>query len=135
MYHNKDVIRQFAMVALCELVCVALMLAVYALLGRFSTKVLAGGLLGGGLAIANFLLLSMAVTRAADRAEQTGETAKATMSIRSSATLRLLGIALILILVLRAGLADPLASVLPLLFLQLSIHLVGFFRKDGANNK
>ena len=133
MYHNKDIIRQFGMVALCELVCVALMLVVYALLGRFGTKVLIGGLLGGGLAIVNFLLLSISVARAADRAEQTGEAAKATLSIRSSAVFRLLGIAVILIFVLRAELADPLAALLPLIFLQLCINLVGFFRKDGAN--
>lgn len=135
MLHNRQVIRQVALVALVELIWVALMLGVYALLGRFTSLVLRGALLGGGLAILNFLLLSMAVSRAADQAEQTGEVARATMSIRASAVFRLLGIGVILILVLRAKLCDPLAAVLPLVFLQLSINLVGFLRKDGEKHK
>ena len=135
MFHNKDVIRQIGMVAICELACVALMLAVYALLGRFDTKVLIGGLLGGGLAIANFLLLSMAVARAADQAMESGEAAKATLSIRSSAAFRLLAIAASLFLAFRAELCEPIAALLPLIFLQLCINLVGFFRKDKQSDK
>ena len=43
----------------------------------------------------------------------------------------LLGMALILIASLRAELCDPVAALLPLLFVQLRINLTEFFRRDG----
>lgn len=135
MFRNRDVIRQIGRVSLGEIVCVGIMLGVYALLGKCTLQVLWGALLGGGLAIANFVLLSMAVVWAADRAEQTGEAQRATLSVRASAVFRLLGMAVVLILAFRAGFCDPLAALLPLLFAQLSLNVVEFFRKDGEKSK
>ena len=131
MFRNRDVIRQVGCVALGEVVCVALMLLVYALLGQFTAMVLRGALLGCLLAILNFFLLSVVVTRAADRAASTGESARAAFSVQFSAVWRLLGMAAILIAVFRAGLCDPVAALLPLLFIQASIYLTEFFRRDG----
>ena len=79
---NKEAIAQVGRIAVGEAICVGLMLAIYCLLGRFTVKVLIGGLLGGSLAVLNFLFLSIAVTRAADRALQ-GEAAKATASVQA----------------------------------------------------
>ena len=132
---NKDVIRQFVRVALGEVVCVAIMLLVYVVLGYFTLKVLWGALLGGALAILNFLFLSMAVTRAADRAVRTGNAQGATLSIQASAVFRLLGMGAVLVLAFRAKLCDPLAALLPLLLAQLSINLTEYFRKDGEESK
>ena len=114
-----------------EAACVALMLLVYALLGQFTVMVLRGALLGCLLAILNFFLLSVVVTRAADRAAATGESARAAFSVQFSAVWRLLGMAAILIMVFRANLCDPVAALLPLLFIQVSIYLTEFFRRDG----
>lgn len=130
MYHNRDVIRQFGWVSLCELGCTGVMLGVYALLGRFTLRVLLGGLLGAGLSVLNFLLLSMAVSRAADRAESEAS-AQATMSVRGSAAGRMLLILAVLVLAFKAGICEPLPALLPLLFLQLCVNLVGFFRRDS----
>lgn len=135
MYRNRDVIRQIGRVALGEVVCVAIMLGVYALLGYFTTKVLLGALLGCLLAILNFFFLSMAVTRAIDRAATTGEAAKAKLSVQSSSTLRLLAMAVVLFIAFQADVCDPLASLLPLLFLQISMNIMEFFRKDGEKSK
>ena len=131
MFRNGDVMRQVGRVALGEVICVALMLIVYAIMGRCSAMVLRGALLGCFLAILNFFLLSVVVTRAADRAVSTGDAAGATLSVRFSAVWRLLGMALILIAAFRAELCDPVAALLPLLFVQLSINLTEFFRRDG----
>ena len=131
MFRNRDVIRQVGRVALGEAACVALMLLVYALLGQFTVMVLRGALLGCLLAILNFFLLSVVVTRAADRAAATGESARAAFSVQFSAVWRLLGMAAILIMVFRANLCDPVAALLPLLFIQVSIYLTEFFRRDG----
>jgi len=132
---HRGVVQQCVLVALVEIACTALMLGVYVLLERFSREVLVGGLLGCALSIINFLLLSHTVSRAADRAEQTGDHAKAALSIRSSGMTRMLGIGLVLILAFRAGICDPIAALLPLIFLRLSMMVAGFVIKDGGTCK
>ena len=133
MFHNKEAIRQILRVLAGEAACVALMLGVCGLIGRFSRQVLLGALIGGALAMLNFLLLSVTVSRAADRAETTGEAVKARVSVQVMALVRLLLLAVLYILILKSGACDPIAAILPLLFLQLSIVLTEFFRKDKGD--
>ena len=45
--------------------------------------------------------------------------------------LRLIVLAAVYIVVLKTTTLDPLAAVLPLVFVQLSIYITEFFRKDG----
>lgn len=124
---NREEASQVLRIAAGEVICVAIMLGIYALLGRFNRMVLIGALLGGTLAILNFLFLSIAVGRAADRAQR-GEAAKAALAVQSSSVYRFLGMAVILILAFRAGVCDPLAALLPLLFVQVVIQIAEFFR-------
>ena len=126
---NKEAIAQVGRIAVGEAIGVGLMLAVYGLLGKFTVKVLLGGLLGGALAVLNFLFLSMAVIRAADRAQQ-GDAAKATLSVQASSVYRLVGMAVVLFLALKAELCDPVAALLPLLFVRMIISLMEFFGKE-----
>ncbi len=138
MNDNRAVFRQFLQIALGEAVCVALMLGVYALAGYYSTRVLIGALLGFVLAMSNFFAMSITVSRAADRAAETGDAAKATLSVRGSTTIRMLVLAVIYILILKNDICDPLAAILPLLFVRLSIVLIEFFtgmvKKDGKRS-
>lgn len=131
MFRNRAVIIQVLQVFLGIVICTGLMLGVYALIGQFSLPVLWGALLGCLIAGLNFLFLSIGVTRAADRAEATGEAAKATLAVRSSSTIRMLALAAIYIVILKSGVCDPLAAVLPLIFVRISITMLEFFRKDG----
>lgn len=135
MFHNKAAIHQLLRVAAGEVVCVALMLGVYALIGRFSTPVLGGAIFGCIAAIAYFLSLSITVSKAVDRVQETGEASKATRSIQASSSGRYIVLALVYIVILKAGLCDPVASVLPLLFLPVSINVTEYFRKDGESKK
>ena len=135
MFKNEDVIRQVGRVALGEVVCVAIMLGVYAALGYFTLKVLWGALLGCLLAILNFLFLSIAVIRAIDQATTTGQAAKAKLSVQSSAGIRLIAIAAVLFFDFHADVCDPIAALLPLLFMQISMNVIEFFRKDGEKSK
>jgi len=130
--HNRQAIHQFARVAVIEFLCVALMIGVYAVIGRLTNKVLLGAAAGYLVTIGNFLALSISVSRAADMAEQTGESGKAQMLVRASATGRLLVVGAILFIVLKAGLCDPLASLLPLLFVKPGLMIVEYFRKDDG---
>ncbi len=126
---NKEAIAQVGRIAVGEAIGVGLMLAIYGLLGKFTVKVLLGGLLGGTLAVLNFLFLSMAVIRAADRAQQ-GDAAKATRAVQSSSTQRLLGMAAVLFVAFKAELCDPVAALVPLLFVRITINVMEFFRKE-----
>ena len=55
MQKNRDVLRQVGGLAVALLVCIAVMLAVYALLGRLDRLVLLGAVFGWILAVGNFL--------------------------------------------------------------------------------
>ena len=125
MFHNNAAIRQFFKIAICVAVLTALEIGVYAAIGRFSLQVLWGALFGAAASALNFLALTVTVSRAADRAEG-GDPIKARAAVQGSSVLRLL--------VLRFTAFDPLAAVLPLVFVQISISLMEFFRKDGEKN-
>lgn len=131
MFHNDAAIRQFLKVAAGVLALTALELAVYALLGKFSVDVLLGAVFGTAVSCLNFLALTISVSRAADRAEG-GDPAKAKAAVQGSSVLRLIALAVIYIAVLKTTSLDPLAAVLPLVFVQLSIYLTDFLRKDGG---
>ena len=126
---NKEVIAQVGRIAVGEIIGVGVMLAVYGLLGKFDRQVLIGALLGGSVAVLNFLFLSMAVTRATDRAAR-GEAAKATLSVQASSVCRLLGMGAVFVIAFKAGLCDPVAALLPLLFVRPIINIMDFFGKE-----
>ena len=130
MFHNDAAIRQFLKISLGVAALTALELAVYALLGRFSVSVLLGAIFGMVVSCANFLALTITVSRAADRAEG-GDPAKAKTAVQGSSVLRLAALAAIYIVVLKATSLDPLAAVFPLVFVQISIYITEFFRRDG----
>lgn len=134
MLHNDAAIKQFIRVAIAELVCIALMLIVYLVIDRFTLKVVYGAILGGVLTLANFLALSITVSKAADRAEN-GDPVKAKTAVQGSSVLRLFILAAVYIIALRTDFFDPIAAVLPLLFLQICVSLVEYFRKDGESTK
>ena len=130
MQKNRDVLRQVGGLAVALLVCIAVMLAVYALLGRLDRLVLLGAVFGWILAVGNFLSLSITVSNALDRAANGGSPQKAQLEIQTSSVVRPVILVIIYILLFRAELCDPLAAILPLLCAQVCIKLIDFFRPD-----
>ena len=130
MQKNRDVLRQVGGLAVALLVCIAVMLAVYALLGRLDRLVLLGAVFGWILAVGNFLSLSITVSNALDRAVNGGSPQKAQLEIQTSSVVRPLVLALIYIILFRAKVCDPVAALLPLLFAQVAIKVLEFFRND-----
>lgn len=98
-----------------QTLCVAVMLGIYALLGRFSAKVLLGGVAGMTLAVLNFLAMSVLAGLAADKAEQQ-DVPGGQKLIQLSYAGRLIGLFLLLVLCAKSGWFDLLALVLPLTF-------------------
>lgn len=129
---RKAVLRQTGIVALGELIGVAAMVGIFALLGSFNMSVLLGGIVGGLVATGNFLAMAIAVNIAADKAEnQNVKGGQAT--IKTSYILRLVGMAVILFAFAKSGLCNVIALVVPLVFVRITLTVAEFFRRKPGD--
>lgn len=134
MDSRKIVFRETAVVAIGQVICVGVMLGIFALLGKFDRTVLLGGIVGGLLSTLNFFFMAVGASLAADKAvEQNVNGGKAT--IRSSYLLRMVVLAAVLFAFAKSGLCNVVALVLPLAFIRPIITVAEFFRKPGENSK
>ncbi len=131
MDSRKIVLKETAIVAAGQLICTAIMLAVYGLLGYFDTKVLLGGIVGVLVATANFFFMAMTVSLAADKAQQQDPEGGKKL-VKGAYPIRLLVIAVILFACAKSGYFDVVAMVLPLAFVRPTLTVAEFFRKKGA---
>ena len=69
MESRNFVFRETAAVAIGQALCTAAMIGIFALLGKYDTTVLLGGIVGALISTANFFVMSFVVTLAADKAE------------------------------------------------------------------
>lgn len=125
---RKFVLRQTGIVALGEILGVAIMAGIFALLGAFDTTVLLGGVVGGVVAVVNFFAMAIGVNIAADKAEnQDVKGGQAT--VKASYILRLVAIALVLFAFAKSGLCNVIALVVPLIFVRITLTVAEFFRR------
>lgn len=130
MDFRKDVLHETGIIALGVAIGVAVMFGVFALLGRFDRTVLLGGIVGGALAILNFLFMAINASVAADKAvKQDVSGGKALM--QTSYIMRLIAIFVILLVCVKSGACNAIASVVPLLLIRPVITIAEFFRKPG----
>ena len=133
MDSRKLILKETAVVAVGQAVCVGFMLGIFALLQAFDRAVLLGGIVGSLCAIGNFFFMALGAMLAADKAvEQDVKGGQAT--VRSSMLLRLAVTALVLIAFAKSGLCNVLAMVLPLAFTRPVLTFAAFFRKAGGSN-
>ena len=130
MDSRKIVYRETGIIAVGQIVCLAVMYIVFALLGYFDRAVLLGGIIGTVLSLANFFFMAVSASLAADKAvNQDVKTGTALM--KGSYLVRLAVIFVILLACVKSGLCNPIASVLPLVFVRPIITVAEFFRKTG----
>lgn len=128
MDSRKIVFKETVVVAIGQAVCVAVMIAVFAMLGYYDTSVLLGGIFGGVLATANFLFMAIGTSLAADKAEnQDVKGGKALL--QNSYLLRTVVLFVLLFAAARSGLCNAIALVLPLIFVRPILTVGEFFRK------
>lgn len=134
MDSRKLVLKQTGVVAIGEGIGVAVMLGIFALLGKFDISVLLGGLIGAVVAIANFFFMALSVNLAADKAEeQNVKGGQAT--VRSSYLLRMVLVFVVLFAFGKSGICNVIALVIPLLFTRPALTIAEFFtRKPGEKN-
>lgn len=125
---RKYVLRQTGIVGLGEAIGVAAMIGIFALLGAYDSRVLLGGIVGGAVAVANFLAMAIGVNIAADKAEQQNvKGGQAT--VKGSYMLRMIGMAVVLFAFAKSGLCNVIALVIPLIFVRFTLTLQEFFRR------
>lgn len=130
MNSRKIALHETGIIAVGVLVGTALMVGVFAILGRFSPSVIIGGLIGAILSIANFFGVAVVGTLAADKAEQQ-DVEGGKKLIKSSYPIRIIVLALLLIIFAKSGFCNVIALVLPLAFVRPTITISEFFRKKG----
>ena len=132
MKSKNTAFRETASVAIGQVLCTAAMIAVFALVGKYSLSVLLGGLLGAAVATANFFIMSFVANLAADKAEAQ-DVAGGQKLIHLSYLCRMIGMFLVLILCAKSGYFHPLALVLPLAFTRPILTIAELFKKKGEN--
>ena len=122
--------RETFFLLLGELICSAIIVGVYAMLGALEADVVWGVLIGTVLGVGNFFMLGVSADAAATKAqEQDVKGGKKLM--RLSYQFRLIVLFALLFVFAKSGLCNPLAMVLPLLLFRPILMVIEFFRKPG----
>lgn len=110
----------------------AVMVGVFALIGRYDWTVLFGALLGTAASVINFLAMTLSLLRA----EKAESTAKATLRVRGIYIVRMAVLIAVLIIALRSKLFHPVATLLPLCFIRIAMFINEIFfqkfKRGGA---
>lgn len=129
---GRFILKETGVVLAGEAVCIALMLGVFALLGRLDRPVWVGAAVGLILAEGNFFMMAVSAGSASERAAaQDVKGGKQLM--RSSYMLRMGAIAVILFVLVKAGVCNAIAAILPLLFVRWILTVAEVFRKKGRS--
>ena len=116
---QETVLRETRRIAVGVFSMLAIMLVVYAVMGRFSLAVVLGGLIGSLYAVINFLLLGMTVQKVAEMREGNEELAR--MQMKSSYNMRMVIMILLIVVAFALPFVDGLACMIPMLFPRLTI--------------
>ncbi len=115
MKTNPIVWQETRTVALGELICCAVMVGLFWLLGRGSAQVLLGAAMGALLATGNFFVMALGASLALDRG---GEAGNGPLLVQLSYLGRMVVLFLVLALCAKSGKFHPIALVAPLVFVR-----------------
>lgn len=133
MDSRKLVIKESAIVLLGVSLCSAAMVGIFALLGKSDSGVLLGALVGTVLSTLNFFFMAVIAMMAADKAESQNVKGGEAL-IRGSYPVRMILLFIILFAFAKSGLCNPIALVVPLIFVRPTITIAEFFRKSGEQS-
>lgn len=130
MKSKNIVIRETGTVAIGQALAAAAMIGFFALLGKYDTSVLLGGIAGAVISTANFFLMSLFASLAADKAEAQ-DVAGGQKLIQLSYMGRMIGMFLALFLCAKSGMCHVVALVIPLVFTRPILTIAEIFKKKG----
>ena len=129
MDSKKIVLQETAYMIIGQLALSAIMVGIFAALGKYNLAVLLSALAGSLVITGNHFFMAITVNLAIDRAAR-GEVEQAQKMVRLSSVVRLLAMGGLLFLGIKLG-ANVLALVLPLAFSRPILMVAEFFRKKG----
>ena len=95
--------------------------AVFLLIRKWDLSVLFGNIGGAAAAVGNFFLMALIATRAVERAVEKGKPEEAAARVKATATVRLLGCALVCVILIAVFKTNVYATLIPLLFPRIGI--------------
>ena len=109
---QQSIVKETKRIAVGTAIMLVVMLAVYAVLGKFTVGVLLGGLLGSAYAIFNFFMLGMTLQKAASMTDQQ----MAHMKVRSSYSTRMIGMLILAVVAFALPFVEGIPCLIALLF-------------------
>ena len=109
---QQSIVKETKRIGVGTVIMLVVMLAVYAVLGKFTVGVLLGGLLGSAYAIFNFFMLGMTLQKAASMTDQQ----MAHMKVRSSYSTRMVGMLVLAVLAFALPFVEGIPCLIALLF-------------------
>lgn len=109
---QQSIVKETKRIAVGTVIMLVVMLAVYAVLGKFTVGVLLGGLLGSAYAIFNFFMLGMTLQKAASMTDQQ----MAHMKVRSSYSTRMIGMLILTVVAFALPFVEGIPCLIALLF-------------------
>lgn len=117
---QQSIVKETKRIAVGTVIMLVVMLAVYAVLGKFTVGVLIGGLLGSAYAIFNFFLLGMTLQKAASMTDQQ----MAHMKVRSSYSTRMIGMLILAVVAFALPFVEGIPCLIALLFPRATIFVL-----------
>lgn len=125
---DKITFRSHLPVYLAQLALCAVMVGVYAVLGKLSQRVIFGAVLGAATSLLNYSVMIFSLLKAA----KSDSPERAQLKARGNYILRMLLLMVGLVVALKFGPFDPLATLLPLILMRIALFLGGLLIKKGA---
>jgi len=127
---KKYIFRMTLILAVAELICVGIMVGLFAMLGHFHWNVIVGGSVGLVLTVGNFFFMAIGTQIAANQAqEQDVKTGKAT--IHFSYFGRIAVMFIVMAAFAYIGWGQPIAMVIPLLLERPILTFADYFGRKG----
>ena len=117
---QQSIVKETKRIAVGTVIMLIVMLAVYAVLGKFTIGVLLGGLLGSAYAIFNFFMLGMTLQKAASMTDQQ----MAHMKVRSSYSTRMIGMLILAVVAFALPFVEGIPCLIALLFPRATIFVL-----------
>ena len=117
---QQSIVKETKRIGVGTVIMLVVMLAVYAVLGKFTVGVLLGGLLGSAYAIFNFSMLGMTLQKAASMSDQQ----MAHMKVRSSYSTRMIGMLILAVVAFALPFVEGIPCLIALLFPRATIFVL-----------
>ena len=117
---QQSIVKETKRIGVGTVIMLVVMLAVYAVLGKFTVGVLLGGLLGSAYAIFNFFMLGMTLQKAASMTDQQMEH----MKVRSSYSTRMIGMLILAVVAFALPFVEGIPCLIALLFPRATIFVL-----------